>query len=112
MFSGAFRDLPSVTKRIADELSPVHSTLMSMRQNVEQELDSGRGSPKRRAELREQRRQILVSVKERYAKLSKDRDLEHFFENAAKLIENQQFRTACVKVAVMIGISIVAGAAA
>lgn len=112
MFSGAFRDLPSVTKRIADELSPVHSTLMSMRQNVEQELDSGRGSPKRRAELREQRRQILANVKERYAKLSKDRDLEHFFQNAAKLIENQQFRTACVKVAVMIGISIVAGAAA
>lgn len=112
MFSGAFRDLPSLTKRIFDELSPAHSTLMSMRQNVEQELDSGRGSPKRRAELREQRRQILANVKERYAKLSKDRDLEHFFQNAAKLIENQQFRTACVQVAVMIGISIVAGAAA
>ena len=113
MFSGSFRDLPAVSKRIFDELHPAHSALMSMRENVEKELDSGTGSPKRRAELREQRRKTLQDVQAKYQKLSKDRDLEHsFFQNAAKLIENQQFRTACVKVAAMIGISIIAGAVA
>lgn len=112
MFSGSFRDLPAVSKRIFDELRPAYSALKSMRDNVETELDAGNSSPGRRAYLRDQRRKTLQDVQLKYQKLSKDRDLEHFFQGAAKLIENQQFRTACVKVAVMIGISVVAGAAA
>src|SRR6185503_17851462 len=62
--------------------------------------------------LKEQRRASLNDAQDKFQKLSINRDLNHFFSNAAELIKNQQFRTACVKVAAMIGISLVAGAVA
>src|SRR6185436_15115407 len=111
LFSGEFRDLPSLTKHIFEELNPIRNNLVLHRNSIEEELRM-KPSPGRKKYLKEQRRTSLNDAQDKFQKLSINRDLNHFFSNAAELIKNQQFRTACVKVAAMIGISLVAGAVA
>jgi hypothetical protein len=111
LFSGKFRGLPQLTKHIHDELAPIRNNWRSSKQGYEEE-ERLAPSPARRAQNRAERRKQLQLAQQKFEKLAKDRDLASFFKEASETIKNQQFRTAVVKVAAMIGISIVAGAAA
>jgi hypothetical protein len=111
LFSGKFRGLPQLTKHIFDEISPIRNNWRGAKQSFEEE-ERLKQSPARKAQNRVERRKQLQLAQQKFQKLATDRDLEHFLKEATETIENQQFRTACVKVAAMIGISIVAGAAA
>lgn len=110
LFSGSIRDLPELSARIFNDLKPIRNHLDSFRKGYNEEEKWASKDHKR--QNREKRREVLKTVREKFDKLAQDRDLNHFFQKATEVIENQQFRTACVKVAAMIGISIVGGAVA
>lgn len=109
LFSGRFRGLPAVSKHLFEEIRPIRSGLWSSRKAFEEEVKLGGATKERRTQQREARRKSLTEAQTRFENLSKQRDLQEWFENARASIENQQFRTACVKVAAMIGLSIAAG---
>jgi hypothetical protein len=114
MFSGEFRGLPRLTKHLFDEISLIRSNWYSPLKGFyeeekiyeEEKLDE---SHERRKKNRQTRRTLLTEAQKRFAKIAEEKSLNEFFAHAAELIENQQFRTACVKVAAMIGISIIGG---
>jgi hypothetical protein len=108
MFSGEFRDLPSLTKHIFDAIRPTYSHLHNVRKDFDEEERLGQ-SPERRRQQREIRRKALADAQKTFERLSEEKELKTFFSHASELIENQQFRTACVQAAAMIGISIIGG---
>ncbi|MEO8841913.1 MAG: hypothetical protein ABI704_10110 [Kofleriaceae bacterium] len=113
LFSGKFRDLPHLSKHIFDEFQPIYGNLRSEHEDYAKEEKLGiNGSAKYKAQERAQRREALGKAKQKFTTVSQDPDVVEFFQTAATTIQNQQFRTAIVQTAAMIGISIVAGAAA
>lgn len=68
------------------------------------------GTPAQKAKHRATRRAVLSKAQAAFAKISADADLQHFFREGAKVVQNQQFRTACVKAAALIGIAVLAAA--
>lgn len=110
LFSGKYRNLPSLTKHVFDELSPIRNN-NPVRKGFDEE-EKAHPSPARHRQNQEDRRRQLVHGQARFSKIAADRDLQHFFKNAVETIKNQQFRTACVKVAAMIGVSVMAGSVA
>ena len=68
-------------------------------------------SPEERAEVvRRSRRMALEKGRARFAELARERDLAGFLQRGARLVEAQAFRVACIKVAALVGVSLVAGA--
>lgn len=57
---------------------------------------------------RAERKKALEGAQATYDKLKAEKDLAHFFQNASESIKNQRFRTACWRMAAMIGIAIAA----
>ena len=112
LFSGEFRSLPALTKHISDELTPIRNDFIIDRNELRRDAHLGTPSAARKRSLRAQRRKSLATAQQRFQKLATNHDLNHFFKHASELIENQQFRTAIVQVAAMIGISLVGGAIA
>ena len=108
MFSGEFRELPMLTKHLFEKIRPIRSNWYEPLKGFYQEEKFGL-SPERRKQNRQTRRRLLTEAQKRFEKIAEERPLNEFFAHAAELIENQQFRTACVKVAAMIGISVIGG---
>jgi hypothetical protein len=111
LFSGRFRDLPALSKHIFDEIQPIMSNLRSNRIAFDEEAKAG-GTPERKKQQREARHKVLNDSKAKYDKISQEEEVKSFFETAPTTIQNQQFRTAVVQVAAMIGVSLVGGAVA
>ncbi len=94
LFSGKFRDLPSVTRHIFEAIAPIRNNWNGARSALEQDARLP-GSPARKAQTRADRRAALASAQSKFATVAKDKDkdLENFFAKAMKLIEDQQFRS-------------------
>jgi hypothetical protein len=66
----------------------------------------------RRAAMRRYRRDAVTRAQATFAQIQADQSIGDFLRNGAQLVRSQQMRTACVKVGVMLGISLAGGAIA
>lgn len=110
LFSGKFRSLEAVCEHIRGGVVPLQTELMMTEQRIQTEAQDQVGTPAQKAKHRATRRAVLAKAQAAFAKLAADSDLQHFFQEGAKVVQNQQFRTACVQAAAMIGIAVLAAA--
>ena len=108
LFSGKFRDLESLCQHIRGRVLPIQDEIIATEQRVHNEERTQGASLDQKAKHRTARRAVLAKAQAEFAKISIDEDLRNFFREGAKLVENQQFRTACVKAAALIGIGVLA----
>ena len=109
---GSFGAYPLSRSTSATSSPPIRNDFIIDRNELRRDAHLGTPSAARKRSLRAQRRKSLATAQQRFQKLATNHDLNHFFKHASELIENQQFRTAIVQVAAMIGISLVGGAIA
>ena len=110
LFSGKFRNLESLCQHIRDRVTPIQDELIATEQQVHAEEQDQVGTPAQKAKHRATRRAVLARAQAAFAKISADDDLQHFFREGAKVVQDQQFRTACVQAAALIGIAVLAAA--
>ncbi len=110
---GEFRDLPHATRRMHEDANRIRNNLVGPygRARDDEKL-LGAGTSAQKKQNRDQLRQVLAEGQGYYQKLVVDRKLNEFLSHASELIKDQQFRAAIVKVAAMIGITLVAGGVA
>jgi hypothetical protein len=107
-FSSDFRDLAPGCKWIRHELDWIAGRMDSQADGGVVAPDGPDGMPaeKRAGLMRAQRRARLDHAQRRYAAIAAKRDVAAFLRKGAELVEWQAFRTACVKVSALLGISI------
>jgi hypothetical protein len=114
LFSGKFRNLASVCAHLTGAIAPIQATWMEttrqLGQAAQRQVSTPEQSEAQKQKSRAARRAALARAQTAFRKLAQDEDLQHFFRDGAKLIQNQQFRTACVQVAALIGIGLLAAA--
>jgi hypothetical protein len=104
-FSSKFRGLHEATQKIRDQISDIRFAWDKAKHYADMPDDN--------AEVHETAnlRKAVLAAKQRFAELAKQQDIGEFLREGASLIKWQQFRTACVKLAALIGISLVGGVA-
>ena len=110
LFSGKFRNLEAVCESIRGRVVPIQDEMIATELRIHAEAQDQVGTPAQKAKHRATRRAVLSKAQAAFAKISTDADLQHFFREGAKVVQNQQFRTACVKAAALIGIAVLAAA--
>src|SRR5262249_17396902 len=102
-FSGKFRNLHDATQKIRDQVSDIRYEWNKAKHYADMPDDN--------AEVHENAnlRKAVGVAKQRFAELAKQQDIDEFLREGASIVRWQQFRTACVQLAALIGISLVGG---
>lgn len=102
-FSSKFRSLHDATQQIRDQISDIRFAWNQAKRYADLPDDN--------AEVHENAnlRKAVQAAKQKFAELAKQQDLNEFLREGASIVQWQQFRTACVKLAALIGISLVGG---
>lgn len=112
MFSSDFRGLEFETSFMRTSLEGITHDMdwqarfagLGMRVESQKDLDDYN------REMMRVRKESLGQAQGRLASMGANNRIKNFLEKGAKLVKWQQFRTACVKLAALIGVSIVGGA--
>lgn len=112
LFSGRFRNLEGLCQHVRDRVVPIQDEMIATERRIHDEERSHAGTRDQKAKHRAARRAVLAKAQSAFATLSLDEDLRNFFREGAKVVQNQHFRTTCVKAAALIGIAVLASAAA
>lgn len=108
--SSDFHAMRAALPLLVVEISQVADDMRMEHAAQEAALDAT--GDERRAAMRRYRRDALTRAQVAFAKIQANENIGEFLRNGAKLVQRQQFRTACVKVAAMVGVSLAAGALA
>jgi hypothetical protein len=102
-FSGKFRGLHDATQKIRDQISDIRYEWNKAKRYADMPDDN--------AEVHEHAnlRKAVLAAQHRFAELAKQQDINDFLREGASIVQWQQFRTACVKLAALIGVSLVGG---
>ncbi|HEY4243500.1 MAG TPA: Fic family protein [Kofleriaceae bacterium] len=100
--SSRFRDLAGLTEAIRGELTAVE----------DQWSASLKGQGLRSDAAIQARQSALDTARRRYSAIGQDRDLAHFFQEGASVIQSQRLRTAVVQAAALLGINVLSLGAA
>ncbi|HEU0036411.1 MAG TPA: DUF4157 domain-containing protein [Kofleriaceae bacterium] len=110
LFSGKFRGLPNVCSYIEQHAGQTQNGWRSEKRKLDEAAQRQVATPEQKAKHRAARRALLAKAQAEFRQLGDEKDLQRFFRESAKVIRNQQFRTACVRAAALIGIGILAAA--
>ena len=110
MFSSDFADLAYDTKFLRERLGWITGNIDFDMMVAREMADPSMPAEERAAFMREHRRAALAKAQASFQQIQEEKNLGKFLREGAELVKWQQFRTACVKVAALIGISLVAGA--
>jgi hypothetical protein len=110
IFSSDFTFLAGDSKHLRERLSWIVSGIQFDMQIASVSADSSMPPEERAAFMREHRRAALAKAQASFQQIQQEENLGKFLRRGAELVKWQQFRTACVKVAALIGVSLVAGA--
>lgn len=103
-FHGSFRTLEQALKPVEGALNEIVAQMLEQDQMVA-------GTWETPDDQREARRDYLTGNQKLLRKLTDSVDLVTFLKEGAETVQWQQFATACVQMAALIGVSIIAGAA-
>lgn len=103
LFSSKFRNLKDATQAIRGHISDIRYEWDKAKRNSDMPDDSGQ------LHVRANLRKAVDAAKKTFAELAKKDDINTFLKEGAKTVKWQEFRTACVKLAALIGISLVGG---
>jgi Domain of unknown function (DUF4157) len=108
--SSKFRHLGEATEAIRAQVSDVRFKWDSARNRADTPTDEQAEAVMEEKKLTLQnRRKAVQDAKAAFIKVSKDSDISEFLQSGANTVKWQSFRTACVKIAALIGVSLVGG---
>lgn len=102
-FSSKFRGLPDATQKIRDQISDIRFEWNKAKRYADMPDDNAE------VHANANLRKAVEAAKQKFAGLAKQQDINEFLREGASIVKWQQFRTACVKLAALIGISLVGG---
>src|SRR5262249_32235527 len=109
MFSSDFRGLKDATGAIRAQIADIRDNWYRAKRNADMPEDGTVTEDDLKAQVKRKFREAVDAAKKSFAELSKDNRIGKFLKEGASLVKWQQFRTACVKLAALIGISLVGG---
>lgn len=108
--SSKFRHLGEATEAIRSQVSDVRFNWDRARNRSDNPTDEQVEAGMEEKKLTVQnRRKAVQDAKAAFMKVSKDADISEFLKSGANTVKWQNFRTACVKIAALIGVSLVGG---
>lgn len=108
--SSKFRHLGEATEAIRARVGDVRAHWDSARNRADIPTDEQAAALTDEKKLTAQnRRKAVQDAKAAFARVSKDADISDFLKSGASTVKWQSFRTACVKIAALIGVSLVGG---
>jgi hypothetical protein len=102
-FSGKFRSLHDATNKIRSQVSDIRDEWNKAKHYADMPDDNAE------VHTNANLRKAVQAAKQRFAELAKREDINEFLREGASIVKWQQFRTACVQVAALIGVSLVGG---
>lgn len=108
--SSKFRHLGEATEAIRSKMSDVRFTWDNAkdRADIPTDAQSDQAMEEKKITL-QNRRKAVQEAKQAFIKVSKDVDIAGFLKSGANTVKWQSFRTACVRIAALIGVSLVGG---
>ncbi|HEU4731155.1 MAG TPA: hypothetical protein VFT22_24850 [Kofleriaceae bacterium] len=112
LFSSDFRGLRFETQILKDSLESITQDMdwEAQAAGLGMHVDNAKDLDDYHRERMRVRKEALARAQGQFARMAANDRIKNFLQKGATLVKWQSFRTACVKLAVMIGVSIVGGA--
>jgi hypothetical protein len=112
LFSGDFRGLELETQVLKDSLEGVTRDMdwQAQAAGLGMRVENAKDLDDYHREMMRVRKEALARAQGQFATMAANDRIKNFLSKGATLVKWQSFRTACVKLAVLIGVSIVGGA--
>jgi len=112
LFSGDFRGLEFETQVMKDSLEGVTRDMdwQAQAAGLGMRVENAKDLDDYHREMMRVRKEALARAQGQFATMAANDRIKNFLSKGATLVKWQSFRTACVKLAVLIGVSIVGGA--
>ena len=108
--SSKFRHLGEATEAIRSKMSDIRFTWDNAKNRADIPTDAQADAAMEEKKIALQnRRKAVQEAKQAFIKVSKDGDIAGFLKSGANTVKWQSFRTACVRIAALIGVSLVSG---